>query len=305
MAKSKGNLNFQSKKGTPGSVHKQTMKSRFAWNNLKIKSTPRLTKRNVMATTPKLEPNKVNAGGGAGAQETPRRLTRSNSGPDTTIGMSTIPSSHQSTPKNTSQVNGARKVILPEGVKPLTPRVLVRPYASKGFLDPPITIDETNSFQTVDLSVDGTPGQKKKSPRGKGATEKKRRQSIEVVAVLPPPTASTASDRTLEEGEILDNSQLGSPDVVVLRELADAQRGKRTNRSSDRPKQLLHISDGFGINNLIFHLNLPHFSSIAHASQSNSVIRPKKLIFLQHCYSYLIKQVSLTDQFWISPKDSC
>ena len=40
----------------------------------------------------------------------------------------------------------------PDGVRPLTPRVLVRPYESRGFFEPPVTIDVTLDADK-DLSV--------------------------------------------------------------------------------------------------------------------------------------------------------
>ena len=47
------------------------------------------------------------------------------------------------TPKNKSLAKTPKNKKVPDGVRPLTPRVLVRPYESRGFFEPPVTIDVT------------------------------------------------------------------------------------------------------------------------------------------------------------------
>ena len=92
----------------------------------------------------------------------------------------------------------------PDGVIPLTPRVLIRSYKSRGFLDPPITIDETNASEAGDSETTSVWSQPKK--------------------------ISDRLNYSIEDGEILDNSSSNPPPFVNNAETPEIQILKELKR---------------------------------------------------------------------------
>ncbi len=227
---------------------------------MKIRTTPKLTKRKVFLGTPgsrKPTPKKKSPAR-KGTQQPTRRSPRSTPAPldllapafplppstsaDTTIGMSSITPSRQSTPKGAAEAgvggknnNGSfvaaskerkkRPGAVPAGVTPLTPRVLVRPYATKGFFEPPITIDETNS-----MLVDGDVSVVSPSKAGE---KPKRDSGVE--------SGGSSKDATIEDGEIVDLPRDDEEEIVVVKEVVSSKNvaagPRKVKKTKGSPKK--------------------------------------------------------------------